>query len=112
MRLVDHLAAIDNMARAHRSGISHDDYRDLVLHLLWKMPKLLMNPRLIPMSSMKLLVLTVPKLLMNTRMIPMSKMSSMLLLIILMNLPRFMKESKDLMKAMLTSQCVALYGKV
>ena len=26
MRLVDHLAAIDNMARAHRSGISHDDY--------------------------------------------------------------------------------------
>ena len=26
MRLVDHLAAIDHMARAHRSGISHDDY--------------------------------------------------------------------------------------
>ena len=26
MRLVDHLAAIDNMAKAHRSGISHDDY--------------------------------------------------------------------------------------
>ena len=83
------------------------------------MPKLLMNPRLIPMSSMKLLVLTVLKLLMNTRLIPMSKMSSMLLLITLMNLPRFMKESKDimkaskvLMKAMLTSQCVAQYEKV
>lgn len=85
------------------------------------MPKLLMNQRLIPMSSMKLLVVTVPKLLMNTRLIPipMSKMSSMLLLITLMNLPRFMKESKDimkaskvLMKAMLTSQCVAQYGKV
>ena len=26
MRLVDHLAAIDHMARAHRSGVSHDDY--------------------------------------------------------------------------------------
>ena len=26
MRLVDHLAAIDHMATAHQSGISHDDY--------------------------------------------------------------------------------------